>query len=42
MNRRIPYEQSELRLIGKLPGFFGGSGQPLRDTPVTPREHDAA
>ncbi|NLO48273.1 MAG: methyltransferase [Clostridiales bacterium] len=42
MNRRIPYEPSELRVIDTLPGFFGGSGQPLRDTPVTPRENIAA
>jgi hypothetical protein len=42
MNRRIPFEQNELRIIDTLPGFFGGPGQPLRNTPVTPRENIAA
>lgn len=42
MNRRIPYVQSELRIIDTLPGFFGGPGLPLRNTPVTPRENFAA
>jgi hypothetical protein len=41
MNRRIPYEPNELRVIDTLPGFFG-PGQPLRDTPVSPRENIAA
>lgn len=42
MNRRIPYEPGELRVIDTLPGLFGGPGLPLRDTPVTPRENIAA
>jgi hypothetical protein len=41
MNRRIPFEPGELRVIDTLPGFFG-PGQPIRDTPVTPRENIAA
>ncbi|MDR0906770.1 MAG: methyltransferase [Oscillospiraceae bacterium] len=41
MNRRIPYVPNELKIIGELPGMFG-PGQPLRDTPVSPRENVAA
>ncbi|SHH98029.1 Uroporphyrinogen decarboxylase (URO-D) [Sporobacter termitidis DSM 10068] len=42
MNRRIPYVPGELRVVDTLPGFFGGPGFPLRDTPVTPHENMAA
>jgi hypothetical protein len=42
MNRRIPFTPNELRIIDTLPGFLGGPGRPLRDTPVTPRENIAA
>jgi hypothetical protein len=42
MNRHIPFSPNELRIIDTLPGFFGGPGRPLRDTPVTPRENIAA
>jgi hypothetical protein len=41
MNRRIPYVPNELRVIDTLTGFFG-PGQPLRNTPVTPRENISA
>jgi hypothetical protein len=41
MNRRIPFEQNELRVIDTLPSLFG-PGNPLRDTPVAPRENMAA
>lgn len=41
MNRRIPFEPNELRVIETLPSFFG-PGNPLRDTPVTPKENIAA
>jgi len=42
MNRKIPYSERELRVTRMLPGFFGGPGNPVRDTPVTPRENFAA
>jgi hypothetical protein len=42
MNRRIPFVQSELRIIDMLPGFRGRPDRPLRNTPVTPRENIAA
>jgi hypothetical protein len=41
MKRRIPYVPNELRVIDTLPAFFG-PGNPLRDTPVTPRENISA
>ncbi|MDR2615401.1 MAG: methyltransferase [Oscillospiraceae bacterium] len=42
MNRKIPFVPAELRVVDTLPGFMGGPGSPLRDTPVTPRENIAA
>ena len=41
MKRRIPYVPNELRVIDTLPAFFG-PGNPLRDTPFTPRENISA
>jgi len=40
MKRRIPYVPNELLIIDTLPAFFGPD--PLRDTPVTPRENISA
>lgn len=41
MNRRIPFVPNELCVVDTLPAMFGPP-QPLRDTPVTPRENIAA
>jgi hypothetical protein len=42
MNRRIPYVENELEIIDTRPGFMGGPGFPIRNTPVSPRENMAA
>ncbi|MCL2136001.1 MAG: methyltransferase [Coriobacteriia bacterium] len=42
MFRPIPFEPRELRQVGEMPGFFGGPGTPIRDTPVTAKENAAA
>jgi hypothetical protein len=42
MFRKIPFVQSELKITETLPGFFGGPGYPIRNTPVTARENMAA
>lgn len=39
MKRKIPYSEQELRVVGEIPGFFGGPGIPIRNTPVSPREN---
>jgi len=39
MNRKIPFVPEELRIVEELPGWFGGPGMPLRNTPVTSREN---
>ncbi|MDR1589175.1 MAG: methyltransferase [Oscillospiraceae bacterium] len=42
MNRRIPFVPGELDIVDTLPGFMGGPGFPIRNTPVSPRENVAA
>ena len=39
MYRKIPFVPGELTIVEELPGWFGGPGTPLRNTPVTPREN---
>jgi hypothetical protein len=42
VNRRIPYVANELDVVDTLPGFMGGPGFPVRNTPVSSRENVAA
>ena len=42
MNRRIPYEKNELKIVDAIPGRFGRPDTPLRNTPVSSRENIAA
>ena len=42
MNRKIPFEQNELRAVEMIPGMFGRAPTPLRNTPVSPKENYAA
>ncbi len=42
MFRKIPFVKNELKISETLPGFFGGPGYPIKNTPVTPRENMAA
>lgn len=42
MFRKIPYTESELRIVDEVPGRFGGPATPLRDTPVSARENMSA
>jgi len=42
MNKRIPFEKNELKIIDSIPGMFGGPDMLLRNTPVSPRENIAA
>ena len=42
MFRKIPFVESELEIIGEIPGIFGRPGTPIRNTPVSPRENMAA
>jgi len=39
MSRKIPFVESELKIVDELPGWFGGPGTQLRNTPVTSREN---
>ena len=36
---KIPFVENELQVIDTLPGFFGGPGAPVKNTPVTPRQN---
>ena len=36
---KIPFVERELEVIDTLPGFFGGPGAPVKNTPVTPRQN---
>ena len=42
MNRSIPFEKNELRIIDTIPGRFGGPDLLLRNTPVSSKENLAA
>ena len=42
MNRRIPFEKSELKVVGEMPGLFGGPPSPIRDVPLSSKENVAA
>ena len=42
MNRKIPFEKNELKVVEMMPGFFGGPETPLWDTPVSAKENMAA
>ena len=42
MNRRIPFAANELQVIDQIPGFLNAPPQPLRNTPVLPRENTLA
>ncbi len=42
MFRKIPFTSTELEVIGTTPGFGRRPGQPILNTPVTPRENLAA
>jgi len=42
MRRSIPYSQFERLVVDERPGFFGGPGLPIYNTPVTPRENVCA
>ena len=36
---KIPFSEHELDIVDTKPGFFGGPGTPIRNTPVTPRRN---
>ena len=42
MNRKIPYEKNELKVIEMVPGFLSSPATPMWNTPVTPKENIAA
>ena len=42
MNRKIPFEKTELKAVEMIPGMFGGPETPLWDTPVSAKENTAA
>ncbi|MCL1803949.1 MAG: methyltransferase [Eubacteriaceae bacterium] len=42
MQRSIPYSKHERRVVDERPGFFGGPGIPVYNTPVNPRENTRA
>ncbi|MBR5995795.1 MAG: methyltransferase [Eubacteriaceae bacterium] len=39
MNRKIPFSEEELRVVEIGPGFLGSPGNPVYNTPVTPKEN---
>ncbi|MBR4395303.1 MAG: methyltransferase [Eubacteriaceae bacterium] len=42
MNRKIPFSEEELRVVEVRPGFMGRPGNPIINTPVTPKENITA